>query len=77
MTKTNRIAFYIGEVFVITFFLTILMVLPFLFKASYSTPVERDFPELPFTTILLVIQEQLLIILMKHIVIVLVMVVIY
>ena len=50
MTKTNRIAFYIGEVFVITFFLTILMVLPFLFKASYSTPVERDFPELPFTT---------------------------
>ena len=50
MTKTNRIAFYVGEVFVVTFFLTILMILPFLFKKSYSTPIERDFPELPFTT---------------------------
>ena len=48
--KTNKAAFYVAEVFVILFLLTIIMGVTLLFKNSYSAPVTTELPSLPFTT---------------------------
>ena len=47
--KTNKAAFYVAEVFVILFLLTIIMGVTLLFKNSYSAPVTTELPSLPFT----------------------------
>ena len=48
-TKNNRIAFYVGEAFVVLFLLTMIMLLTTFFKKSYSEPESSAYPTKPFT----------------------------
>ena len=48
-TRNNRIAFYVGEAFVVLFLLTMIMLVTTFFKKSYSEPESSAYPTLPFT----------------------------